>query len=229
VELDPAVLAPRAPAPVLGEGLGGLHRELPPYASADVEQAGTTVRFDCLNVFANGPVDFPTPDAPPIARDVKIRFFAALARPGDAGGDNHRPRARRRGHAQRRGARGRDSSRRADVRAADRRARSRADECRRSRARAGFNAGRPGSGTKCVGCHTGHSAIAVAESYAQGKRFNAAPSRHGDGHERSGRCARARVVDRRTLGRPSEVAWIARARRAKRSRSPGRSRWRSIR
>jgi len=210
LELDPVVLAPRAPAPVLGEGLGGLHRELPPYASADVEQSGTTVRFDCLNVFANGPVDFPTPDAPPIARDVKIRFFAALARPDDAGGDTivHV----RDADVTRSGAVHEDAIP-ADVPMFEQLIDAHGHVLMSVGGPAhvpGFNAGRPGSGTKCVGCHTGHSAIAVAESYAQGKRFNAAPSATvTTTSEADGAHARA-VVDRRTLGRPSEVAWIAR-------------------
>jgi len=212
LELDPAVLAPRAPAPVLGEGLGGLHRELPPYASADVDRPGTTVRFDCLNVFSNGPVDFPTPDAPLIARDVKIRFFAALARPGDAHGDTivHV----RDADVMRSGAIHEDAIP-ADVSMFEQLVDAHGHVLMSVGGPAhvpGFNAGRPGSGTKCVGCHTGHSAIAVAESYAQGKRFNAATSATVTAtSEADGSHARA-VVDRRTLGRASEVAWIARGR-----------------
>ncbi|HEY3188347.1 MAG TPA: hypothetical protein VGJ70_12795, partial [Solirubrobacteraceae bacterium] len=73
----------------------------------------------------------------------------------------------------------------------------------------GFNAGRFGSGTKCVGCHVGHSAIPVAESYALGKRFNAAPSAAVSAtSEVPGTRARS-VVDRRTRGRTTDVAWVA--------------------
>src|SRR5262249_37437097 len=79
-DLDPAVLAPRPLPPVLGPGLGGLQREVPPRDPADLT-GGTTVRFDCLNVFANGPVDFPIPDAPAPGRDLHIRFFPPLPRP----------------------------------------------------------------------------------------------------------------------------------------------------
>src|SRR5262249_991741 len=46
-----------------------------------------TFRFDCLNVFANAPLDQPFPDGIAMQRNVKIRFYATLARPSTEGGD----------------------------------------------------------------------------------------------------------------------------------------------
>ena len=61
--------------------------------------------------------------------------------------------------------------------------------------------------TKCVGCHLGHSAIAVARSYQIGKRFNASTSARATA---SSEVASARqAIDRRTRGATERVAWIA--------------------
>src|SRR5262249_38707775 len=54
LELDPAVLAPRPLPPVLETEGGGLRRPLPARGGADLRVG--VMRFDCLNVFANGPV-----------------------------------------------------------------------------------------------------------------------------------------------------------------------------
>jgi hypothetical protein len=74
---------------------------------------------------------------------------------------------------------------------------------------AGFNAGRFGSGTHCVGCHVGHSAIVVAENYAMAKRFNVSTSAVASASsEAQGSSARG-AIDRRTKGPLGRVAWIA--------------------
>jgi len=86
LELDAAVLAPRPVPPILAAETTGLRRRMP--AEGSVDAAGGTMRFDCLNVFANGPVDFPIPDAPPPHRTTRIRFFAALSHPGSPAGDS---------------------------------------------------------------------------------------------------------------------------------------------
>ena len=91
LELDPAPLvARRAPVFPLDEGGGieDLAPLLPPTTFAEVTRLDDTFRFDCLNVFITGPVDAPFPDAPRIAKDVRIRFYATLARPDAATGDS---------------------------------------------------------------------------------------------------------------------------------------------
>ena len=76
----------------------------------------------------------------------------------------------------------------------------------------GFNAGRFGGGTKCVGCHTGHSAIPVAASAHEGKRFNASTSAEVTASSAAEGTAGARaVVDRRANGPADRVAWVARS------------------
>jgi hypothetical protein len=73
----------------------------------------------------------------------------------------------------------------------------------------GFNAGRTGGGTKCVGCHIGHTAIPVADSYAMGKRFNAATSATVTATSFAPGSNPRGAVDRRTRGDWRQVAWVA--------------------
>lgn len=205
-DLDPAVLAPRPLPPVLGPGLGGLTREVPPHDRGDLA-GGATVRFDCLNVFANGPVDFPIPDAPAPVRDLHIRFFATLSRPGHPFGDTTV--FVRKEDVTRSGAIHVDTAP-ADVPMFEQLVDAHGHIVRGSSGPAhvpGFNAGRVGSGTQCVGCHVGHSAIPVELNYALGKRFNAAPSaRVSVSGPYPGRAAA--LVDRRTRGPADSVAWV---------------------
>ncbi len=84
--LDAAVLASRPRPPMLR----GRPESLPltPLTRAEsLHDFVHTFRFDCLNVFANGPVDAAMPDAPAPEPGVRIRFFATLARPKAPGGD----------------------------------------------------------------------------------------------------------------------------------------------
>jgi hypothetical protein len=72
----------------------------------------------------------------------------------------------------------------------------------------GFNFARLGAGTKCVGCHTGHSQIQVPINNFKAKWFNGAPSAEVTASSVGAGSARG-VVDRRTRGGPAEVAWVA--------------------
>jgi hypothetical protein len=167
------------------------------------------MRFDCLNVFGNAPVDWPVPDAPPMARDVRIRFFAALSRPAGRGGDSLV--LIREGHLTRTGAVHEDVTP-GDVPMFEQLVGADGRILLTSTGPAhvpGFNVGRTGGGTHCIGCHTGHSAIPVPYSYEQGKRFNGATSATVTASgEVMGSHARS-VVDRRTVGDVRDVAWIA--------------------
>jgi hypothetical protein len=74
----------------------------------------------------------------------------------------------------------------------------------------GFNSGRFQHGTKCVGCHLGHSAIPVAVSAHEGKRTNMSPSAEVEvSSQAEGTVGGRGAVDRRAKGPPAEVAWIA--------------------
>lgn len=211
LELDGAVVARRPRPPVLPSLLMEHPRKRPPRRMEEVRDINLTFRFDCLNVFTNAPVDVPITDAPPIDRDVRIRFYAALSRPGQPGADTavlvREARVRRTGGVH-------EHELPADVPLFEQLVDAHGHVLRSTLGPAhvsGLNSGRFGAGTHCVGCHAGHSAIAVPRSYTAGKRFNVSPSALVTASsEANGSGARA-AVDRRTRGPASDVAWIARS------------------
>ena len=212
LELDAAVLAPRPRPPVVVAQLEAPPARPPDAGAEELRRAARTFRFDCLNVFANAPVDAPFPDAPPLQRDVRIRFYAALARPGAEGGDTLV--LVREAAVEPSGAVHQDGMP-ADTPLFEQLVDAEGRVLRSSHGIAhvpGFNAARAGTGTKCVGCHAGHSAIAVPVSYLRAKWVNAAPSAAVSASSVAPGGAGARAaVDRRARGRAAEVAWIAAA------------------
>jgi hypothetical protein len=74
----------------------------------------------------------------------------------------------------------------------------------------GANFARVGSGTKCVGCHAGHSALPVPDNYMRAQWFNASPSAKVEVSSRALGAAPARaLVDRRAKGPIAETGWVA--------------------
>ena len=211
LELDPAPLSPRPVPPVASPP-----REIPisevPYRSiAEGDPAAPTFRFDCMNVFTNGPIDSPFPDAPPLQRDVRIRFYAALARPDDAAGDTvvllREARVSAVGGVHVEDLPG-------DTPMFEQLVDSRGRVLRSSMGPAhvpGLNFARGGSGTKCVGCHSGHSAQEVPINYENATWLNASPSARVTATSVWPGTRAGAVVDRRTRGMPDSVGWIARS------------------
>jgi hypothetical protein len=154
-------------------------------------------------------VDAPVPDGPPVARDLRIRFFGALSRPEAAGGDTVV--LVREALVQRSGAIHEELTP-GDMPMFEQLVDAHGHVLQTASGPAhvpGFNAGRTGAGTRCVGCHIGHTSIAVPVSYAVGKRFNAATSAEVEAtSEMPGTRAQA-LVDRRAHGAWERVAWVA--------------------
>ena len=207
-ELDPAPLIKRKVPPVIGPqgGIDDPAWTLPVTRLDQVRRGHDTFRFDDLNVFATGPVDSPFPDAPKIANKVRIRFFAALARPEAATGDTvvlvREAKLEDSGAVH-------ESDIPGDVPMFEQLVDDLGHVLRSSRGPAhvpGFNFARTGSGTKCIGCHAGHSALPVPRNYLEAKWFNASTSADvavsggGDG---------ALLVDRRAKGPIRETGWVA--------------------
>ena len=88
LELDAAPIVARKRPPILAGGLPPIATDLPLVRTEQLGESGRTFRFDCLNVFANAPVDAPFPDGVPAVRGARIRFFAVLSRPEAVGGDS---------------------------------------------------------------------------------------------------------------------------------------------
>lgn len=169
------------------------------------------VRFDCLNVFANGPVDSPFPDAIPIQKGLKIRFFSTVPRPEREGGDSlvwvgWAPVNVQGGVF-------------VDATPADQPmfeqlvdSRGRVVQSPRGPAHVpGFNYARPAGGTKCVGCHVGHSALFVPSSRGEGEFTNVSTSAKVSASSVfAGTAGPRAAVDRRARsGEAGDVAWVA--------------------
>ncbi len=211
LELDPAVLAARPqPPPPLYPPDPSAPDPLPHRSRQAMLDDVRTARFDCLNVFANGPVDSPFPDAPRLAQGLRIRFFSVVPRPEREGGDSL--------VLLREAPVFPDGAIHVDEVPADmptfEQLVDRDGRVIRSASGPahvpGFNFTRSGGGTKCVGCHAGHSALHVAESKRLGAYSNFAPSATVTASSLHPATEDARgAVDRRTLGEVTRVAWLA--------------------
>jgi hypothetical protein len=211
MELDAAVIAPRPqPPPQVYPSNPEPPPALPPNSLAMMKASPQTARFDCLNVFANGPVDSRFPDAPTIATGLRIRFFSVLPRPDRDGGDTlvlvHEAPVFPDGAVH-------VDEVPADVPTFEQLVDANGRVVRAGSGPAhvpGFNFTRPGSGTKCVGCHAGHSALPVAVSKAEGAFTNVAPSARVSVSSLDPSVDSARgLVDRRTVGEPTQVGWVS--------------------
>ncbi|HEV2104400.1 MAG TPA: hypothetical protein VGU27_01630, partial [Candidatus Eisenbacteria bacterium] len=211
--LDPAPLVPRPLPPGWERHAGACTLAPPPLPAADVAALRASplgARFDCLNVFANAPVDAPYPDAIPPQRDVRIRFYTALARPGAPGNDSLALVAEAPVSPQ--GAVHVDRVP-ADAPMFEQLVDAHGHVLASAGSPAhvpGFNFTRPGAGTQCVGCHAGHSALPVPPAAALGEWTNYAPAaRVRASSEADGTLGARAAVDRHTLGDPAQIAWVA--------------------
>jgi hypothetical protein len=204
MELDAAVLAPRRTPPVIPVA----RHEVPPSLPTRRDQLDehvTTFRFDCMNVFAQAPVDAPFVDAPRVQPGLRIRFFTTLTRPAVAGGDSavmimevpvapwgavhvddlpadvpmFEQLVDAQGHVVSTGAGPAHGT--------------------------GSSANRLGTGTRCVGCHLGHSLLPVPNNSESASWTNLAPS---SAVTASGPGADPRaMVDRRARGAAARMEW----------------------
>ncbi len=210
LELDAAPLTARRRPPVLSAGHPPIAETLPAFRTDQLGAAGRSFRFDCLNVFAMPPVDSPFPDGVPVQHGAKIRFYAVLARPEAVGGDSL-VLVRESGIDLTGGVHEHDMP--ADTPMFEQLVDSRGRVLRSASGPAhvpGFNSGRSGGGTQCMGCHLGHSAIPVAKNYTSGETFNCSPSAEVTASSVAEGTAGARAaVDRRARGPADKVAWVA--------------------
>ncbi len=215
LELEPQVVAVRKRPPVVVEQFVTPVSDLPPTEDPETYARNDFFRFDCMNIFINGKVDEPMPDAPRIAQDLTIQFFMNPQRQS-----TDRP----------------DPSillktapvfymgavHEHDVPAEvplfeqiiDRDGKVVETTDGRFAHVAGFNFERVGSGTKCAGCHIGHSMLEVPKNGEIAEWFNAAPSAAvtassalGSGNDKL--FAARNVVDRQARVGGDSVIWAA--------------------
>jgi hypothetical protein len=210
LELDAVALAPRRRPPRLAPLQDPPLTSLPLTHVDQLHDLRNTFRFDCLNVFANAALDRPFPGAPRMQRNVRIRFFGVLARPAAQGGDSvvlvRESKVTPAGAVH-------EEDIPADTPLFEQLVDAEGRVLRSARGPAhvpGFNFGRFGSGTKCVGCHAGHSALPVPPSAGLAKWVNASPSADISAtSEAPGTAGAVAVADRRTRGAADRVAWVS--------------------
>jgi hypothetical protein len=214
LELNAQVLMPRTVPPVLQDFVTDISDELPPTDDPNTYFQNGGFRFDCVNIYINGDVDQPITDAPPITKDARIDFFLNFQRrdtsgldssikfhslPVDYSGGVHFDLAP------------------ADVSMFEQVVDSTGKVLKGTKGQiahvTGMNFGRPGTGTKCAGCHAGHTTIPVPPTITEAQFTNLSTSanvtessfKQIDTIQYKGN----KVVDRKARNDSLTVNWIA--------------------
>lgn len=214
LELNAELFIPR-PTPPLVSYLTAYDTNLvPPTTDPGTFYQGGLFRFDCLNVYSNAPVDEPIDDAPPIKKNARFRFFINFQRENEHGEDY--PILFREINLDRDGKIAQGDIP-ANINLFEQIVDSNGNVLVNRKGDIshvfGMNFGNNGSGTKCVGCHAGHSSIVVAPNVTEGAFTNLSTS--ADVSESSFRSAGGinykgiNVVDRRARNTDQKVNWIA--------------------
>ncbi|MGA2669539.1 MAG: T9SS type A sorting domain-containing protein [Ignavibacteria bacterium] len=215
LELNAQVLLSKTIPPIIPDGVTQVSDELPPTIDPGTYFKNGGFRFDCVNMFTNGDVDQPITDAPPITKNASIQFFLNFQRKDTLGldtavfldeigvlysGGMHLDLAP------------------ADVPMFEQVLDSTGKVIKGTKNQVahvtGMNYGRPGTGTKCVGCHAGHTTIPVPTDNSIGQYFNTSTSATvtqssfrymNDSLQYPGK----RVIDRKAHNDTLTVNWIA--------------------
>jgi len=215
LELEPQLVQSRPLPPIHEDAYPPIVSELPPTEDPETYYINDAFRFDCMNIFTNGAVDEPMPDAPRITTGARIRFFLNVQRQNPRFPDPsillrtvdvfHRGGVHEPGLP-------------ADVPLFEQIIDSNGDVLRTTSGSfahvTGMNYERIGGGTKCVGCHAGHSMLTVPINATLAEWFNAAPSARVTASsvfiEADGISYQAqRLVDRQAQTGGDSVIWIA--------------------
>lgn len=214
LELNAEIFAPRSIPPVVDYLSAYDTNMVPPTTDPSTFYQGGLFRFDCLNVYSNAPVDEPIDDAPPIKKNAKFRFFFNFQRQ-DVNGQDH-PILFREIHLDRDGKIAQGDMP-ANVSMFEQIVDSAGNVLKNKKGEfahvLGMNFGNDGSGTKCVGCHVGHTMITVPPNVTEGSFTNLSTSadvressfRNSGGVNYKGQ----NVVDRKARNTDQKVNWIA--------------------
>lgn len=212
-ELSAVAIAPR-PVPTLFKDQLDVANEQPPIDEPTDYYEQHSFRFDCFNVFMNGKVDEPMPDAPKIVKGAKVRFFMNVQRK-NADGKDVALLFREVPVDDDGGVRVPDAPAEVPLfeQLVDSRGRLLLTSSGRVAHVSGLNSERKGAGTKCVGCHIGHTLIEVPMNNALSQWFNAATSAEATASsewEQNGvRYAARRAIDRQVEMGADTAMWIA--------------------
>lgn len=180
-ELRARAIRPRPLPPIISDTVNQVPSLLPPMASGPYDIDGTFV-FDALNVYANGPVDADIVSAIPVGSAAKIRFFIDHQRTSPGSFPNLDWPILLGELAVAPDGSVREPNAPANVplfeqlRSADGRVPLSGGPYRDGAGHVtGMNFGRPGAVARCVGCHAGHTLIAVPDNDADAQWTNLAP------------------------------------------------------
>ncbi|MCI0448869.1 MAG: T9SS type A sorting domain-containing protein [Chlorobi bacterium] len=215
LELNAELLLAKQAPPVLPDLVTEISDELPPTADPQTWYKNGGFRFDCVNMFTNGDVDEPMQDAPPIRKHAKIKFFLNFQRMDSLGRDTALFLAQI--SVFHSGQISFDNAP-ADVPMFEQVVDSAGKVIVGSNGQVahvvGMNYARFGIGTKCVGCHAGHTTIPVPPNLSEGQFFNTSTSATvtqssfkfvNDSLQYPGK----KVIDRKARNDTLTVNWIA--------------------
>jgi hypothetical protein len=214
LELNAELLIPKKIPPVV-QYLQAFDTNLvPPTVDPNTFYQGGLFRFDCLNVYSNAPVDAPIDNAPPITKNAKFRFFFNFQRE-DENGQDHPILFRE--IALDRDGKIAEGDMPANVSMFEQIVDSNENVLINKTGDIshvfGMNFGNDGSGTKCVGCHAGHTMITVPPNVTEGAFTNLSTS--ADVRESSFRTSGnnsykgQNTVDRKARNSDLNVNWIS--------------------
>lgn len=215
LELDAQPLRSRRAPPVLPDEFPHAPFPLPPTEDPLTYDRDDVFRFDCMNIFTNAGVDVPIPDAPRITRNARIRFFMNVQRRHPAAPDPSilLKEAAVMYHG---GVHEHDLPAEVSLfeQVVDSGGRVLATTGGSFAHVTGFNFERQGAGTKCVGCHAGHSMMEVPINGSEAEWFNLAPSATvtvTSQYTSAGgmRFLPGKLVDRRARAGGEEAVWVA--------------------
>jgi hypothetical protein len=215
LELDPQPVRVRRLPPVLPDFYRHQPLPVPPTEDPQTHAQDDFFRFDCMNIFTNAGVDVPIPDAPRITRNARIRFFMNAQRQSPRAPD---PSILLKDAAVMYHGGVHEHDVPAEVPLFEQVVDSAGNVLRTTDGKfahvAGFNFERQGAGTKCIGCHAGHSMMEVPINGSHAEWFNLAPSAVASvssSFNPPGRNAFGpeRLTDRQARTGGDSVLWIA--------------------
>jgi hypothetical protein len=211
LELNAELLTSRTKPPVVDYIQTFDTNGVPPTDNPSTFYQGGFFRFDNMNIYTNAPVDVPIDDAPPISKNARFRFFLNFQRQNPNGLDIPIP---FREITVDYDGKITQPNLPANVpmfeQATDSTGKVLVNSKGNTAHVTGMNFGINGSGTKCVGCHSGHSLIPVPVSNSEAEFTNLSTSASvTQSSYLQNNYAGKNVVDRKARNTNLSVNWIA--------------------
>ncbi len=210
LELNAELLIPKRKPPIVDYLIDYDLNKLPPTSDPSTFYQGGLFRFDCMNIYSNAPVDAPIGNAPMITKNAKINFYLNHQRQNPNGMDEAILFRTVKVDHDGKIAQG-------DVPANVQMFEQITDSLGRvletgknSFAHVtGFNFGSKGSGTKCVGCHAGHTQITVPVNITEAQFTNLSTSASTTSSSNYVNSKSENAIDRKAKNKDLGVNWIS--------------------